>query len=134
MKRFWYALHVRSRAEKLVQIQLESKGYEIFLPTYVSARCWSDRVRTFSEPLFPNYVLCRFEVHTRPPILTTPGVNCVLGAGKTPVAVDETEIATIRDVMKSGAALEPCPYLTEGERVRVVTGPLNGLRVTHVRS
>ena len=61
----WYALHVKPRFEKYVTGQLSVKGYETFMPSYVSKRKWSDRVKTLSLPLFPGYVFCRFDLHTR---------------------------------------------------------------------
>lgn len=123
----WYALRVRSRFEKLVETQLERKGYEVFLPQRVLHRRWSDRVKSLSLPLFPNYVFCRFDFHTRLPILLTPGVDCVVGAGQIPVAVEETELAALRHVLESRVILQEWPYLKEGMRVRVEAGPLEGL-------
>ncbi len=46
----WYALQVKSSFEKYVTTQLESKGFETFLPNYVSERKWPDRIRTESKP------------------------------------------------------------------------------------
>src|ERR1700681_3729340 len=89
MKDSWFALHVRSRFEKYVEAHLQQKGYEVFYPTYVVKRTWSDRVQAISVPLFPNYVFCRFDLNCRLPILTTPGVNSIVGCGKAPQTVDE---------------------------------------------
>jgi transcription antitermination factor NusG len=123
----WYALHVRPRFEGSVEQQLGGKGYEVFLPTYSVRRRWSDRVKTIVQPLFPGYVFCRFNVGTRLPILMTPGVNSIIGVGKTPVPVDQEEISAIRSVIDSGIASYPCDYIREGESVRIESGPLEGL-------
>ena len=123
----WYALHVRPRFEGSVELQLEGKGYEVFLPTYASRRRWSDRVKTVELPLFPGYVFCRFNIGARLPILVTPGVNSIIGVGKTPVPVDPAEICAIRSVIDSGVASYPCDYIMDGESVRVESGPLEGL-------
>ena len=123
----WFALHVRPRFESYVELQLGGKGYEVFLPTYESRRRWSDRVKTVVQPLFPGYVFCRFDVSARLPILVTPGVNSVVGVGKTPIPVDPGEITAIRNVINSGIASYPCDYIRDGESVRVESGPLEGL-------
>jgi transcription antitermination factor NusG len=123
----WYALHVKPRFEKLVTTQLERKGYETLLPTYESKRQWSDRVKTLTLPMFPSYLFCRFDVHSRLPIVVTPGVMAILGPGRVPAPVGESEIASIRHVMASGAYAEPCAYISVGELVRVESGPLEGL-------
>jgi transcription antitermination factor NusG len=136
MSEHWYALQVRPRFERHVQTHLEDKGYEVFYPTYTSTRQWSDRVKSLSFPLFPGYVFCRFNVHARLPILITPGVNQVVGSGKTPITVDEGELAAIRRVMQSGVAAQPWPYLKVGETVQIENGPLEGLTgiVTRIKS
>lgn len=123
----WYALNVRPRFEKYVQTHLEEKGYPVFFPTYTATRRWSDRVKSVTLPLFPSYVFCRFDANARLPLLVTPGVNYVVGVGKSPVAVEETEISSIRCVMESGMATLPWPYLQSGDIARIEAGPLEGL-------
>jgi transcription antitermination factor NusG len=127
MSENWYALHVKPRFEKYVTTQLEGKGYETFLPTFVSTRKWSDRVKSLSFPLFPGYVFCRFDLQSRLPIVITPGVMAVLGAGKNPAPIDENELSTVRHITDLKTSVQPHPYLAAGETVRVEDGPLAGL-------
>lgn len=122
MDQLWYALYVKSRLEKAVLTQLERKGYETFLPTYSAGPN-----STVSLPLFPNYVFCRFDVCARLPILVTPGVHFVVGAGRVPTAVDEAEIQALRRLRHEETAVQPWPYVAAGETVTVVAGPLTGL-------
>ena len=129
----WYALHVKPRFEKYVTGQLSGKGYETFMPSYVSKRKWSDRVKPLVIPLFPGYVFCRFNVNTRLPILVTPGVMAVVGVGKAPVAINDSEIVAIQRVIDSGLPTQRWPYLNCGEMVRVEAGPLEGLSGIVVR-
>jgi transcription antitermination factor NusG len=123
----WFALRVRSRHENLVAAFLRGKGYEWFLPTYVSGRQWSDRVKRTELPLFPGYLFCRFNVHERLPILKTPGVISVVGIANNPIPVDEDEIAALRVLVRTGVPREPCPFLRAGQRVRIERGALTGL-------
>src|ERR1035437_3674287 len=124
----WYAIHVRSKFENLTSTALCGKGYEVFLPLYRSRRRWSDRVRKLDLPLFPGYLFCRLDVHDRLlPILTTPGVVAIVGAGKVPIPVFDEEIATIRAVLGSGLAAQPCPFLNLGTGVYIERGPLAGI-------
>lgn len=123
----WYSLHVRSRSEKLVADALAQKGYEAFLPLWRRERRWSDRVKKVELPLFPSYLFCRFDARQRLPILTTPGVLAILGAGKTPVPVDNDEIAAVDAIVRSGLPAEPQPYMQAGQRVVIADGPLRGV-------
>jgi transcription antitermination factor NusG len=123
----WYALQVWVRKEGLIATQLESQGFECFLPKYKSLREWSDRTKEVEQPLFPGYVFCRFDYTQRRPIVVTPGVLQVVGCGRTPLAVEDREIEAIQTAMASGIATQPWPYLEVGERVRIHSGKLSGL-------
>jgi transcription antitermination factor NusG len=123
----WFALQVRSRWEGTTAALLRGKGLETLLPTYTTKRKWSDRFKVVESPLFPGYVFCRFDVHNRLPVLITPGVISVVGRGKTPVAVDDTEILSIQAAIGSGIHLEPWPYVQIGERVRIKDDVLDGM-------
>ena len=123
----WFALQTRSRYEHFVAAMLRGKGYELFLPVYTCQRRWSDRIKELELPLFPGYLFCRFNPLDRFPILVTPGVIQVVGIGKSPVPVDDAEIAAIQTAVQSGLPRQPWPFLQIGKRVRVECGPLCGL-------
>jgi transcription antitermination factor NusG len=106
---------------------LDEKEYEVFLPSYISRRKWSDRVKQVELPLFPGYLFCRLNLANRLPVLTTPGVLHILGFGNGPVAVDEKEISAIRMVAERAPGFEPCAFLTAGQKVEILSGPLQGL-------
>jgi transcription antitermination factor NusG len=90
-------------------------------------RRWSDRVKEVEVPLFPGYLFCRMNPHNRLPVLTTPGVIQIVGVGKTPIPVEEEEIAAIQRVGKSGLPTMPWPYMEVGHVARIADGPLRGL-------
>ena len=125
---FWYALHVRTRFEKVVARNLRGKGYEEFLPLYKRTNRWSDRLKEIELPLFPGYVFCRFDPHDRLPVLTVPGVNAIVGIGKTLMPIEQTELDAVQAVLKSDAFCEPWPYLQVGQHVEVEYGPLAGTK------
>lgn len=123
----WYAIKVRTRGESLVGTLLQRKDYEIFLPTYIESRKYSDRLKKVDTPLFPGYLFCRLDVTHRLPILTTPGVDYILGSNGEPEPLPEQEIEAIQRVISSGAAARPWPFLKTGSRVRVEHGSFRGV-------
>ena len=123
----WFALQVRARWERSTAVLLCGKGYEALLPTYKDKKRWNGRVKEVDSPLFPGYVFCRFEAQKRLPILVTPGVIAVVGRGRIPLPVEESEIAAIQTVVSSGVPAEPWPYLELGQRVRIEHNALAGL-------
>jgi transcription antitermination factor NusG len=132
----WYAIRIHSRLGSVAAATLRGKGYEEFLPLYRSRRRWSDRTKELELALFPGYLFCRFDVSDRlMPILTTPGVIGIVGAGKTPIPVDDEEIEAIRVVLRSGLAAQPWPFLPVGSKVYIEGGPLAGVEgiITNTR-
>jgi transcription antitermination factor NusG len=123
----WYGVRTKSNQERLAAAVLESKGYEQYLPVYRSRRRWSDRVVEKDQPLFPGYVFCRFDAKKPLPIVSSPGVVSVVGFGKEPAPISDTEIEAVQTLLHSGLATEPCPFLHEGQRIRVKRGSLEGL-------
>ena len=123
----WFAILSRTGREKTTTLLLENSGYQCFLPVSKSRRLWSDRVKELEVPLFPGYLFCRMNPHNRLPVLQTPGVIQIVGVGKTPIAVEEDEIAAIHSAEKSGQSVMPWPYVKIGHAARIEYGPLTGL-------
>ena len=123
----WFAIRVKSRCEKVVATMAQSRGFEEFLPVYHCRNRWSDRVKSVELPLFPGYLFCRLNPERRLPLLTIPGVLHLVGTGKIPVPVEDTEITAIQSAVRSGLSVEPWSFLAVGQRVRLEDGPLVGL-------
>ena len=124
----WYALQLRSRWESSTAALLSCKGYQTFLPTYKNAKRGRDRSKEVQVPLFPGYLFCRFNVCERLPVLITPGVISVVGTGRVPIPVEESEIEAIQRMVSTGGRVEPCPYLEVGQVVRIEEGALTGIQ------
>jgi transcription antitermination factor NusG len=124
----WYALHTRSRHEKLVHELLSKKDIETFLPLRKIKRRWSDRIKEIAEPLFKGYIFIHAPLAKRLDILQTKGVVRYVGFGGVPAAVPETQLEAVRRFIEQDIAVDPFPYLKEGERVVVRSGPLQGVQ------
>ncbi|HEY2843587.1 MAG TPA: transcription termination/antitermination NusG family protein [Bryobacteraceae bacterium] len=130
----WYALAVRYQHERQTEGALQSKGLETLVPVYRTKRQWSDRVKEIDLPLFAGYVLCRFPLANKIHVMDTPGVGKIVGFGGTAAAIEDSEIAGIRQLMESKQRLGPWPYLQPGDRVRVERGALRGLEGSLLRT
>jgi transcription termination/antitermination protein NusG len=124
----WYCLHTRSRHEDVVYQRLDKKGYETFLP---KLEVWSkrkDRRKRIQKALFPGYVFINdaLNAYRMLEILKTPGVVKILSNERGPAPVPEVQIESIKKILGGKSAVYPFPYLREGQRVRVVEGPLKG--------
>jgi len=123
----WFAIWTRSRHEKLVRDQLHQKDVEVFLPTITKWSRWKDRKKQVEWPLFPGYCFARFDVSDRLPILKCDGVVTIVGTDGLPSPIPPVEIESIRQLIESELAFDPCPLIKEGMMVEVVHGPLKGV-------
>ena len=123
----WFALYVKARHEKVVGTILRMKGFEICLPVVRSRREWVDRDKVLDLPAFPGYLFCQFDLENRAPIASTSGIVAVVGARKNPIAIPPEEIHRLQALERAAPIVEPWPYMTVGQEVRIEGGSLDGL-------
>jgi transcription antitermination factor NusG len=78
------------------------------------------------RPLFPGYVFCRFDARVRVPVLQSSGVVNLVSFGSDVIPIPDEEIQTVRRMLDSSLPVEPHPFLTSGQRIRITGGPLSG--------
>jgi transcription antitermination factor NusG len=122
----WYAAYTSANQEKRVAQELTRRSVECYLPLYRSVRRWKDRCVRLELPLFPGYVFVRVALRERLRVLQIPGVARLVGFDGHPAPVPNEDIDAIRACLSGDHALLPHPYL-DGQRVRVLSGPLAGL-------
>ena len=120
----WFAVRVKSNREKITSLGLSGKGYEVFLPEYITGLAPGSGRK---DPLFPGYLFCRFDVNRRLPVLTIPGVVHIVGLGKTPLPISEDEIVSLRAVVRSSIPINADEAYTVGAKVQIDRGPLSGV-------
>lgn len=137
----WYAVWTRSHCERLVAEQLSAKGFAPFLPE-VSTRLRSQssggqarsartgESRFVQTPLFPGYLFVRDAMNKTRYIelLKVRGIVRVLEDGWTRLTpVPDADIDAIQRLVESGVPVFSHPHLRQGDRVRVIEGPLSGV-------
>jgi transcription termination/antitermination protein NusG len=123
----WYAIYTRARHEKRVAEQLIQRAVETLLPVYESVRHWRNGRHRVQLPLFPGYAFARIALRNRLEVIKVPGVVRLVGFERGPVPLPDEEIEGLRRGLSAGIDVAPHPYLTVGRRVRVVSGPLEGM-------
>jgi transcription antitermination factor NusG len=113
---------------------LTQKGFDVFLPLYKAVHRWKDRDKNLVLPLFPCYLFVKGGIQRRLDILATRGVCSFVGVNGHAAEIPASEIDAIRRVQESSARIEPYPYLSVGDRVRVLAGAFEGLEGILVRT
>ena len=123
----WYALYLRSRHEKVVDLRLRERQVETYLPMIEEIRQYSDRKKKVFEPLFRGYLFVRTDLRDKISILQTDGVVKFVGIGIRPSPIPDCQIDSLRIAGVEPARIKREPYLRSGESVRVTSGPLEGI-------
>jgi transcription antitermination factor NusG len=124
----WYAAYTRSRHEKVVAEALQQRTVEHFLPLYETIRKWKNGRFKVQLPLFPGYLFVHIDLRDRLRVLQVPGVVRLVGFNGVPASLPQVELEIIRSALSKGVEVEPHPYLRVGQRVRIISGPMEGLQ------
>lgn len=127
----WLALHARPRCEKRLTGVCTHQGCPVFLPLLREEHRYGNRVRLREKPLFTGYLFA----------VATPAQRQYLEqnrhtANVIPVVDEITllrQLASVRQALATGQAVEVLPYVQEGRQVSVKAGPLKGLEGRVVR-
>ncbi len=120
------------RHEKVVAQQLAQKAIETYLPLYETVHRWKDRNARVHLPLFPGYVFVRIPLEEQLRVLTLDSVLRLVSFNGKPAPLADGEVEGLKRFLAVQRA-EPWPYLAVGKRVRINSGPLEGLEGRVVR-
>ena len=100
----WYVIRVRSQSERLVQVGLHKKHFEVLNPTYQALSIRKDRRKVLSKPIFKGYMFFRalLDSESHLEVLKTPGVVEILRNRKGPTPVPEEQVENVRILEKHG--------------------------------
>ncbi len=122
----WYLLHTRPRQEKLLDADLEAMGIGRFLPLIEKVQFRGKQKTSAFLPLYSGYVFLRgtrdqaFEADRTKRVARIIEVSDQIGL--------QWELENLHLALERKAELDPYPYLREGTRVEVRSGPFEGLQ------
>lgn len=125
----WYALHTRSRHERVVANRLQECGIETYLPIVQEIHRWSDRKKKVEVPLFSCYVFlrCSLSPQNRNYVYRIDSALGFVGGTGVGVAIPDEQIESVRTLLSQTAPWRSHPFLKTGQRVRVRGGALDGI-------
>lgn len=127
----WVVVHSRPRREKKVADACRRAGIHAYLPLTARTATYGARRRTFWRPLFGGYLFCRGDADQQRWLKQNQHVANVLSV------FDQEGLARqlqhIHAALQSGLVVEVLPFLKEGQRVRVTSGPLKGCEGVVIR-
>lgn len=130
-KQAWYAVKVRTRSEPIALLSLSYQGFETYCPETVARRRYSDRIKLVTEPCFPGYVFCRFDLSRKSKVLGSIAVEYIVSFNGEPASLLASEIESVRRIIQAGGSAGPLPK--SGERVRIIAGSLQDVEGVFMR-
>lgn len=127
LKKNWYVFYTSPRAEKKVNENLLSLGYESFLPLKSEFKIWKNRQRKLIKlPLFPSYI---FVLATRNDIFDINriyGICCCVTYAGVPAVISENDIMSLKIMQEMDVEILKNNDLHSGDKIRILDGPLCG--------
>ena len=132
-ERRWYAIHTYSGYEEAVarnlrqrveSLGMEDKIFNILVPKEKKVKIKDGKKKVVEEKIYPGYVLVEMIVTDDSwyIVRNTPRVTGFLGAGTTPIPINNEEIEKLKERME----VEEPKFKIEfgkGDRVRITDGP-----------
>lgn len=121
----WRVIHVRPRCEKKLAGYCARLDVEHYLPLRRETRVYQRRKVTVEKPLFHGYIFLRYGVAQRLDLLKSGQMVRILEVSDQDSFA--MELNQIRLALSVDPCLVACQALTQGDRVRIETGPFQGL-------
>jgi transcriptional antiterminator RfaH len=126
----WYCVYTKPGQMDKARRNIQRQGRAAFYPKIRVQRVIRGKKQWVIRPLFPNYLFADFSLADHyGAIRSTLGVSRVVSFGGPPPEVPQTIIDSLKSGENQGRVFSLGPeQFREGEEVRVIAGPLAGLR------
>ncbi|HEX5774911.1 MAG TPA: transcription termination/antitermination protein NusG [Candidatus Paceibacterota bacterium] len=133
----WYTIHTyagyenaveRNLRQRIESLGMEHKIFEVVVPTEKKIRVKGGKRIVEEEKIYPGYILVRMTVDEDSwfVVRNTPRVTGFVGAGNTPVPMEESEVATLMKRMGAEAPKHRID-LVKDDPVVIADGPFKDL-------
>ena len=129
--RHWYAVHTKPRHEHLAAQHLARQGYDLYLPLARERRPGRLGAELHVVPLFARYLFVRLDLASdnAAPIRSTVGCRGLVRFGERTPHLPQAVVDALRARADADGVipLECQQKWQEGQRVRIESGPFEGL-------
>lgn len=121
----WCVVHARPRCEKKVREHCRRMRIPAYLPLLVREHRYGSRVRVNEVPLFSGYLFVLADPHQRAWLRQNAAVANLLETDRQ--AELTAQLRALHASLAMGDVVEVLPFLQEGQRIIIQTGPFKGL-------
>ncbi len=127
----WYVLQTKVRQEVLAEQNLHNQAFNTFLPFSKLQKHQRGRWQAVYEPLFPGYLFIELDLERQntAPIRSTRGVMRLVRLGTILQPFPESLLQVLMQAQAaSGEAIDSTNMFESGDEVRLISGPMVGLK------
>jgi len=121
----WFVAHTKPRREKKLADQCKRAGIAATLPCYDSVHKYRGKTVVFQKPLFPGYVFLQLEPEQKDAVFQNDHVANLLDVFDQ--ATFQKQLQDILLALQTRVGVRLAPAIGEGMRVRIRSGPLQGI-------
>lgn len=126
----WYAVHTRSKGEKVAQHYFDKTGIIAYVPTIGKTKKYTRKIKHYNIPLITCYCFVKITPQHRIEVLKNPFVLQFLKIGDEICPIPEKEINILKKVTGTSNSIEliQANHFQLGDEVELTSGHLAGIR------
>ena len=125
----WFAVYTRYKREKMVNVDLQRKGIETYLPLQKLYKIYARKKKLVEKPLFSCYLFVKITKEQFQTVQDAEGVVDFVSFSKNLISIPENEIEIVRRIVGENLELaQEDQNYDAGDLVEVVAGSLSGLK------
>lgn len=126
-EKYWYALYTKPRHEFKAELQIKTLGVEVYVPSTVVIRQWSDRKKEVRVALLGSYIFVHADERERLKSLESFSVvRCICERGK-PAVIPDNQIENLRNFIKNDRRYSVYDGIVKGTKIKIKDGPFQGV-------
>jgi transcription elongation factor/antiterminator RfaH len=123
IEKHWFALYTKPRHEYKAEEEIRNHSIEVYLPTIIVEKRWSDRKKKVEEPLFKNYLFVRADECERINCLKIPSVIKTVCFNGRPSIIPDWQIENLKKILIEKPDLFVTNRIEIGQKVQIIEGP-----------
>lgn len=119
----WFAIYTKPQHEYKVEAEIKNQSLEVYLPTIIVEKRWSDRKKKVEEPLFKSYLFVRVDECERINCLRIPSVIKTVCFNGKPSIIPDWQIESLKKILSEKPEVFVTNRIEVGQKVKIIEGP-----------
>lgn len=119
----WFAIYVKPRHEYKAETEIRNQLVEVYLPTIIVEKKWTDRKKKIEEPLFKGYLFILADEFERINCLRIHSVIKTVCFNGKPSIIPDWQIENLKKILAEKPEVFVTNKIEVGQKVKIIEGP-----------